>query len=417
MKKTFLIGWKDLRLVFRDRAALILMLAAPFVLTLGLGFVTGAFSGGSSSGISEIPVALVNQDEGELGGELVKVFQSADLADLLDPSVETDPAAARRLVDNDKIATVVIIPAGFTASVIPEATTGLTHDAVQIEVYSNPNWPTSSGVVRSIVAQFISRVEEGRAAGAVTVTQLIQAGLIGPQHAAQVGAQVAASLREGSQGASNIVIKGVTPESEPVDFNVMAYMAPGMAMVFLMFTVTNGGRTLLIEKHQGTLPRLLIAPVSSAQVLAGKMFGIFLTGVLQMLILIVASSLLFQLQWGDWLAIVALVLAAVFGATGWGMVITALVKTPGQMASLGSAVMLIFGILGGSFFSLDMLPEWFRALSKITPNAWGIEGFTRLGVGGTLADILPTIGGLLAMGVLLFAVSVYLFNRKGILRS
>ena len=41
MRKILLIGWKDVILAFRDRAALILMLAAPFVLTVGLGAVTG----------------------------------------------------------------------------------------------------------------------------------------------------------------------------------------------------------------------------------------------------------------------------------------------------------------------------------------------------------------------------------------
>ena len=43
MKKLFLIGFKDLKLVFRDKAALTFMLLAPFLLTLGLGFVTGAY--------------------------------------------------------------------------------------------------------------------------------------------------------------------------------------------------------------------------------------------------------------------------------------------------------------------------------------------------------------------------------------
>ena len=50
MSKLFIIGFKDLRIMFRDRAALILMLAAPFVLTLGLGLVTGGFSQSSSAG-------------------------------------------------------------------------------------------------------------------------------------------------------------------------------------------------------------------------------------------------------------------------------------------------------------------------------------------------------------------------------
>ena len=63
MKKILIIGWKDFTIIWRDRAALILMLAAPFVLTLGLGFVSGRFSG-RTSGLGDIPVVLVNQDQG-----------------------------------------------------------------------------------------------------------------------------------------------------------------------------------------------------------------------------------------------------------------------------------------------------------------------------------------------------------------
>ena len=55
MRKLLLIGLKDVRLVFRDRAALLLMLVAPFALTIGMGFITGRFSGSSGSAISHIP--------------------------------------------------------------------------------------------------------------------------------------------------------------------------------------------------------------------------------------------------------------------------------------------------------------------------------------------------------------------------
>ena len=190
-------------------------------------------------------------------------------------------------------------------------------------------------------------------------------------------------------------------------------MAPGMALMFLMFTATNGGRTLLTERTQGTLPRLLISPTTSAQVLGGKTTGIYLTGVAQMLILIIASALLFQLRWGAPFAVLVLILAAVAGAVGWGMLITALAKTPGQVSTIGSAVTLIFGILGGSFVSTGNLPEWFQTLSKITPNAWGLEGFTILALGGSLADILVPVAALLVMGATLFTVAVLLLNRPG----
>src|SRR6266540_4043992 len=118
MLKTFLIGLKDLRIAFRDRAALILMLAAPFVLTFGLGLVTGRFSG-NNSGLSNIPVIIVNLDNDQLGNALVDAFNSADLADLVEPTASSEPEAARRLIDEDKAAAAIIIPEGFTRSILP----------------------------------------------------------------------------------------------------------------------------------------------------------------------------------------------------------------------------------------------------------------------------------------------------------
>jgi ABC-2 type transport system permease protein len=187
-----------------------------------------------------------------------------------------------------------------------------------------------------------------------------------------------------------------------------------MALMFLMYTVSYGGRTLLTERNQGTLPRLLVSPTSATQVLGGKMIGIFLTGAAQMFILIEGTSILFQLQWGDPLAVAALVLATVFGAVGWGMLLTAIAKTPGQVSAIGSAMMLTFGILGGTFINMDNMPVWFRIITKITPNAWGVDGFTTLALGGGLHDILTPILALLGMGLLLFAIAVVLFSQRGL---
>ena len=151
MKKLFLIGQKDLKLAFRDRAALILMLLAPFLLTLGLGIVTGRFNSGSSNGISHIPLVLVNQDGKQLGNALVDVFQSKDLNGLVDPSLYNDTASAYKQVDDNKAVAVVLIPAGFTESVISSQGQTSSTVKVQIELYVNPTTPTSVGVVKTIL--------------------------------------------------------------------------------------------------------------------------------------------------------------------------------------------------------------------------------------------------------------------------
>ena len=73
-KRLFIIAFKDLRLIFRDRSALVLMLLAPFVLTLGMGALTGRFSGAGTSTFEDIPFQVVNQDQGELAAALIQVF-------------------------------------------------------------------------------------------------------------------------------------------------------------------------------------------------------------------------------------------------------------------------------------------------------------------------------------------------------
>lgn len=418
MTKLLLIGIKDLKIMFRDRAALILILLAPFLLTLGMGFVTGRFSGDNSSSVLNIPIVIVNLDNDSLGNALVDIFNSDELADLVEPTSSGDPEAARLLVDEDEVAAAIIIPAGFTQSVIPQNENSAPNEEVKIEFYSNPSRPTSAGIIKGIVDGFVARMDEMQLSGMTSVSQLIISGRISPQDAGRVGDEMGARLRQNDEGAADdataITLNTSTTAGEDVEFDVLSFFAPGMALMFLMYTVSYGGRSILAEKSQGTLSRLLVSPTNTMQVLGGKVFGIFLTGAAQMLILIGASALLLQLKWGNPLGVVLLVLAAVFGATGWGMLITALARTPAQVGSVGSAVMLIFAMLGGSFFQIDNFPAAVQTLGRITPNAWAMDGFTTLALGGTLTTLSPPILALLTMGILLFLVSAVLFGKKNL---
>lgn len=417
MKKFLLIAWKDLKLIFRDRSALILTLLAPFLITLGMGFITGRFSGSSSSGIANIPVAIVNQDEGLLGQKLIDVFESPDLDDLVNVTLLSSPAEARQLIDEDRFSAAIFIPEGFTASTIPEQSSQKPSEAIQIEFVSNPNSPTYSGILRSILGSFLNQIEAGRIGAQVTVSQLIQDGLITPDQAAEVGQAFNEKQAQNVGTDSTIRLNNVTASGTAVQTDTMAYLAPGMALMFLMYTVTYGGHSFLWENRQGTLPRMLQTPTTSVQILGGKAFGIFLTSVVQLLILIGGSSLLFNLKWGNSLGVLVLILAAAFGATGWGMILAAFFKTPGQVASVGSALMLIFGIVGGSFFDISRLPGWVSIIGKISPNSWGIQGFTTLAGGGTLKNIRTPVFALLTMGVVLFSIATVRMRQRGLARK
>ncbi|GAB4153139.1 MAG: linearmycin resistance permease LnrM [Candidatus Promineifilaceae bacterium] len=417
MRKILLIGLKDLTLAFRDRTALLLMLAAPFVLTIGLGVVTGRFSGANTGGLSNIPVLIVNHDQGDLGQALVDLFHTDELAELVQPGMANDLAIAKKDVDDDQIAAVVYIPAGFTDNIIPRNASAGSVAPIQIEIYANPARPTSAGVIQSIVDEFISRVEVSRVSGQAAVTQLILSGRIKPEEAEAVGREIGIRQAEAAAAGNALIrLNRTTSGSEPATFDVLAYLAPGMALMFLMYTVANGGRSILAERAGGTLPRLLISPTTNAQALGGKLLGIYLTGVAQMGILILASSLMFRVQWGDPLVVAALILAVVAGAAGWGALLAAFAQSSAQVGSLGTAMMLIFAILGGSFISLNNLPAWVQVVSKITPNAWALDGFTTLSLGGALSDIATPLTALLVMSVVLFAMAILMFRRQGIMQ-
>jgi ABC-2 type transport system permease protein len=362
MKIILHIGWKDLRVIFRDRAALILMLVAPFALTVAMGLVTGSL-GSSSSSISQVPVVVVNLDQDTLGNALVQQLKSPQLSQLLAVQENSDASAARAMVDGDTTAAVIIIPAGFTSSVIPQD--GKTTTFTQVEVYKNPGKSISAGVVQSIVERFLSEVETARIGGQVTVEQLIANGLVTPQQAIQVGMDAGTQLagQAGNLQTLSLKTSQVTTSEEP---NLLMYLAPGFALLFLMYTVSLGGKTLLTERQEGTLTRLMTTPIQPSQVLVGKMTGTYMIGLAQMTILIGASFMLLGLRWGNPLALVILLITAVAAATGWGMLMAALSRNPGQVCGAGddvarsgsflafqSALHQCLQITGGKGFSPD----------------------------------------------------------------
>lgn len=415
MNKLITIALKDVTLAFRDRAALILMLAAPLALTVGLGVVTGRFSGNTNTGVSDIPVAVVNQDDGQLGRALANVFTSPDVGTLVQPITMTTADAARKQVDDNKAAAAVIIPAGFTSSIIPNSSGQATTATVELRL--NPTRPVGAGVVQSIVETFLSRVEASRVGGQVAIEQLVRHQLLQPQDVTAAAQAFGERQATDPSSSQTIVLERATATgAPPPTFDPLAYLAPGMALLFLMFTVTRGGSKLLAERDGGTLARLFISPTPLAQILGGKVAGIFLTALAQVGLLVIASTMFFGLRWGDWLGLVLLVPAVALAATGWGLLLTSLVKTPQQAGSVGTAAMLLFGVVGGSFGNFA-LPDALQTLGKITPNAWGIQGFAALASGGNVADVGLNVVALLVIAAVTFAVAVFMFSRNGFVRK
>jgi ABC-2 type transport system permease protein len=407
------IAWKDLKITFRDRTALLLMLAAPLALTFGLALIAGKMSGDTQPAFQHIPVAIVNLDGGKIGAQLVDAMGSPDLKELVSPLPAVSVSAARTLVDADKAAAAVIIPAGFTDSI-----TGVSTQNQPIEVYANPSQEISASIITAVAESFAQQVALGRVSGAVAVEQMLADGRISPAQAANAGLRAGERAVQKQEASSFLRLASTAQDTSPdKPFDAMAFFAPSMAIVFLMFTVSSGARSLLAEKENGALARLASAPIRKASILGGKMLGMYLTAIAQMAILLAANSLLFGVKLGDPFAVAVLVAALAAAASGWGMLLAAVARTANQVNSLGSALMLTFGILGGAFLPIANMPDWFQWISKITPTAWGMEGFLALSLGDPLSTMTNWIAALGGMAAVLFAISVWTLSRKGLLRG
>lgn len=428
MKKILNIAWKDIKITLSDPAALILTIATPFALTLVMIF---AFGGIEDSGISGIPVVIVNQGESDLGKNLVDVFVSEDLADLVAPTLMNDPEAARIAVDNDEYAAAVIIPEDFGDGIMPggmntnsdldqpiseSEVSGWGSDKREqavVEIYGDPTRPVSVSVVRTIVDEFINRATAMMSGVQVSIGQMLKTGMLNPADPKSAFMDVGEFSAAQSADERFITLQGSMAEgSLESEFDWFGYIAPSMALLFLMFTVSNGGRSILAESEGGTLPRMLISPSSASQVLGGKVFGIYLNGVAQLSVLFVASLLMLQINWGPPSVVIPTILFVVAAATGWGMLIAALAKTPAQASIMGTAITLIFAIGSGSLFPRQFLPQWLQTISLVSPNAWGIEAFNSIRLGATAVELLPLWGGMLAMFIVLFTISVFTFRRQ-----
>ena len=405
-------------LTLRDRSALVLMLVAPLALTLVVGFAFGGF-GDSQSGVAVIPMGIVNHDSGQFSPFLVEAFQSAELADLVTATVYEDEAAARQMVDDDQLAALVIVPENFSDSIVPaEVMQGgyenqtFEQQQSEIEIYASPASQIGSGIVRSITNTILLEFSKGMSTAQISILSLVSSGAISEEELTELGEEIGRQSVEESVDDHLLSLNALLESSSLEEFSFLDYMAASMAILFMMFSMTSSTRTILVEREEGTLPRMLVSPTKRAGVLGGKMLGAYLNGVLQMLVLILAGRLLFGINWGNPLGVLLVTLTLVGAACGWGLLVASFARSAGQASAIGMAINLTFAALAGNFLPRSAYPLIIQKIGLITPNAWGLESYSQLINGAAFSEVLGSILALLGMTLILFAAAILVFRRQ-----
>lgn len=223
-------------------------------------------------------------------------------------------------------------------------------------------------------------------------------------------ATMAALSQTAAQTKNPLVVKDVSAVTKQLSQST--YMAAGMAIFFLFFTVSFGVSGLLEERRIGTMNRLLGAPINPRSIIVGKALTSFVLGIVSMTVLVVASTALFGAHWGNPVGVAMLVVAAVISAMGILFIVAAVAKTQDQAGSFQAIIALVLAFLGGTFFSVSQAGGLLQTLSLITPHAWFLRGLGDL-QGGQVSAVLPSVGVLLFIGVVTAAIA-WPFLRRAV---
>lgn len=364
------ITCKDLKLLLRDRRALVLLLLLPLLFIAILGMSTGQFLT-KEDGPSRYRVAVVDEDGSELSSRVI-----ANLKKHGQLSLEDYPsrAAAEEALKKQETSALLAIGPAFEEKV---------DELTLRDMFGREQGALADGPEAvDITMQVGPSVGDGELIRYFLFGEIYRT--IFPVVARRNTIMRPYLPREEDESEASSVTEA-TPEppvpTEPVkkasnENPVYRFLVPGFTVMFVFFLINIMARSFIAERDLGTLRRLRLAPISPVAVLVGKTLPFYLASVLQTSLLFLSGRILFQMSWGpEPIYLIPVILCTSAAATSLGLLLAAWVQTDQQVSAYGTSMVLILGGVSGCFIPRAWLPDLMKQLSLATPHAWALRAF------------------------------------------
>jgi ABC-2 type transport system permease protein len=407
------VAIKDLKRVFRSPFALVMMFGAPLLLAGLLYFAFGGLAGrGNSFNLARTRVVIANLDQGaaatssfKAGEMLIDFLEDDSLVEMLEITMAQDEASARSAVDQQSADVALIIPAHFTqAALVPGQNAA-------VSLYQDPTLTIGPGIVKDLVNHFMDGFSGAKIAGKVVQESDAQP----DGNLSEWAAKQYASYLESSDHGEALHITSPSGEAKQSESQptMMGPIMAGMVVFFVFFMGANGAESIIREHEDGTLARLFTTPVSALQILSGKFVAVFFTLIIQTVVLVGASALLFKISWGKPVSLVLATLSLTVAATGFGVMLMSLIKSMRQTGPVLGGVMTLTGMLGGLFTNgIPNVPDVMDKVSLTMPQGWAMHTWKLSLAGGSAGAILFPAFVLTVLGAMFFVVGLTMFRRR-----
>lgn len=438
---------KDLKIILSDRKATMILIAMPLILIAILGTaLKGSFIQEGNENTIKISVVkkydvseetnrfidflgnssiFKNVDKNDINNietgikdlNVDEVFtkdflQNEEIKKILEYEV-TDEETALRQLNSGEVSAVLVLPQDFIFNMSVNFFTPF-RNKIEIKVIGHPDRYISSQIVEGIMTGFSDRISSIIIGKNVFLETALEEG-IGVDEAynnmESVIDDISDNLEELSADVAYVEVEGKKP------ITGFQYYAVGMATMFILFAAGNGGKLLLDEKKNITYQRMTIGGIQKGKIVFGKFFTVFLLSIIQTGLIIVFTSLIYKVKWGTPIYVTLITVCTAFSVAGLGMLLAAITfKNNNYKASDVYQAVIINGmsILGGSFIPIDILPKFFQSLSNFTLNGLALKSYLSVMQGGSIGTISSWLLGLIAIGIVLTLISVYiLWDGKG----
>ena len=385
MSRILAIAGANFRRTLRDRLGLFFIVVLPMILIIVLGITYGG------QGVLRIGVA--DLDGSTLSGELVAAIAPTDASRLeiwtYDSAADLEDAVARGTV-----AFGLTVEAGFEEAL-------RSGNRAPIDYVEVPTTGSSAGraPVERAVASIDALVRAARFGLAQTGSTF---------DAALTAAKAASAQAPGVEVVVTAAADGATAK-EPSGFSIGAQ---SQLILFMFLTSLTGATELIVTRQLGISRRMFSTPTGAGVIIVGEGVGRLALALFQGIFIVVASTLLFGVEWGDPAAALAIVVAFSFVAAGAAMLVGSVARNASQAGAIGPALGMGFGLLGGTMVPSEVFPEAMRTLGHVTPHAWAMDAFRAITFDGAdLVAILPELGVLVAFAVVLLGLAAWRFRR------
>jgi ABC-2 type transport system permease protein len=177
----------------------------------------------------------------------------------------------------------------------------------------------------------------------------------------------------------------------------------GNLLLFVFLSTVSGAGGVAATRRLGIGRRMMVAPLSSVQIVLGELIGRFVIGAIQAVFVLAATTMVFGTSWGlaPVVAITVLLFAALSAAVS--VALGATVRSETQGLTFGIVLGLVAGMLGGSFWSLDDVGSVLSVVGGLFPHAWAMTSLDAAVRGDVSLSALTSLAAGTAAAVLVAA--------------